>query len=168
MVRKLVIVIVFAFIVCLGRSQAEATDKFVVLGNTIWVSGDNRLTLEMPSVLHPYLKVTSNTAADLQWIEAMVPFTWGSTIKGIVLCYQTPDVATYISQIRLAEYVLPTPAYVNHDDGTDLFDVVGNCYLSTVANYTPTGAVNLSLRLNFAAPGNEIRLGALAVLIDEP
>jgi len=165
--KRFSIIIVFIFIVGLGLSQAEAADKWVVFGNTIWVSGDNRLTLEMPFVSHPYLKVTSNTAAD-QWIQAMVPFTWGSTIKGILLCYQTPNAGTNISQIRLVEYALPTPAYVYHDDGTDLFDAGGNCYYSPVANYTPTGAVNLMLLLNFAAPGNEIRLGALAVLIAEP
>jgi hypothetical protein len=31
----------------------------------------------------------------------------------------------------------------------------------------PAGSVNLQLRLNFAAPGHQINLGALALLVDE-
>jgi len=172
MKKRLIIVLLFTvFIFCFGflySSEANATEKWVVLGNTIWVSGDSRLTLEMPSVSHPYLKVTSNTAGDLQWIDTNIPFTWGSTIKGIILCYQTPNTGTFISQIRLADYSLPSPGTVHHDDGTDLISADGACYLSPVSNYVPQGSVNLRLRLNFAAAGHEIRLGALAVLIDEP
>lgn len=145
---------------------ASASDKIKVLGNTDWVSGDSRLTLEMPGVAHPYLKVTSNTAADLQWIEMTVPFEYGATIKGVMLCYQTPNRGTFISQVRLAEYLLPKSATVHHDDGTDLMSTDGACYFSPVNDYTPGGSVNLSLRLNFGSPGDEIRLGALAILAD--
>ncbi len=150
-------------------NMANATEKWVVLGNTVWVSGDSRLTLEMPSIHHGYLKITSNTAGDSQWISATIPFTWGSSIKGVILCYQTPNAGSYISQIRLSDYILPSsPAPVRHDDGTDLISVDGACYFSAVSNYTPQGSVELSLRLNFAASGHEIRLGALAILFDEP
>ena len=151
----------------LSVSGADAKEKWMVLGNTIWVSGDSRLTLEMPSVHHPYLKVTSSEAGDFQWIEASIPFVWGSKIKGIYICYQTPDTGTYISQIRLADYILPSPHYVRHDDPTDLFSTTGACYFSHVGDYTPAGAVNLSLRLNFAHAGDEIQIGGLAILIEE-
>lgn len=147
---------------------AAASPEWRVLGNTIWVSGDNRLTLEMPSVGHPYLRVTSNEAGDFQWISASIPFTWQKThIKAVYLCYQTPDPGAFISQIRLADYILPIPATVRHDDGMDLFSTEGDCYLSNVGDYIPSGAVNLSLRLVFGNPGSEIRLGALAILVDE-
>ena len=145
--------------------QANAHDKWLVLGNTGWVSGDDRLTLDMPSVSHPDLRITSNAAGDLQWIEMHIPFTLGGTIKGIYLCYKTPNEGTFISQIRLAEYLIPGTATVRHDDPTDLVSSEGSCYLSTVGNYTPGGSVNLSLRLNFANPGDRIDLGALGVLI---
>lgn len=171
MKKRLMVALIFTILMlCLGFTDpniAGAAEKWVVLGNTIWVSGDSRLTLEMPSLYHTYLKVTSNTAADSQWIHATIPFTWGSSIKGIILCYQTPNAGTYISQIRLADYLL-SPATVRHDDGTDLISTDGACYLSAVSNYIPQGSVDLSLRLNFAAPGHEIRIGALAILFDEP
>lgn len=160
--------VILSFVSLLCISNAGATEKWVVLGNTVWVSGDPRLTLEMPSFYHPYLKVTSNTAADFQWIYATIPFTWGSTIKGVILCYQTPNTGTFISQIRLADYILPSPATVRHDDGTDLISIDGTCYLSSVSNYVPQGSVKLSLRLNFANTSHEIRIGALAILFDEP
>lgn len=157
-------------VIVLGLSWVQsvsAAERWHVFANTVWVSGDSRLTLEMPSVAHPYLRVTSNTAADLQWIEAGIPFKWGATIKSIVLCYQAPDPGTFISQVRLADYALPTPATVRHDDGTDLTSSTGECYVSDVTDFVPSGALNLSLRLNFANPGDEIRIGGLAVLIDE-
>jgi hypothetical protein len=158
--RKGLVIFFIVFMFCcsiLYSNNAYATDKVVVLGNTIWVSGDSRLTLENPSVFHPYLKITSDTAADLQWIETTIPLTLGSKIKGILLCYQTPDTGTFISQMRLSEYILPSTATVRYDDPSDLFDSNGNCYISSVTpDYTPYGSVNLSLRLNFA------------VLFDEP
>ena len=161
---------VFIFVACLfvfslQANQANAHDKWIVLGNTGWVSGDERLTLTMPSVLHPDLRVTSSAAEDLQWIDMQVPFTLGETIKGIYLCYKTPSEGSFISQIRLAEYLIPGTATVHHDDPTDLVSSEGSCYLSPVNNYRPGGSVNLSLRLNFANAGDRIDLGALGVLI---
>lgn len=162
--RGLFLVIVISMMIPL---TANADEKWHVLGNTGWVTGDSRLTLDMPSVSHPDLRVTSNAADDLQWIEINIPFTLGETIKGIYLCYKTPDEETYISQIRLAEYLIPGTATVHHDDSTDLMSTEGDCYLSSVNDYTPEGSVNLSLRLNFANPGDTIALGALGIYIDE-
>ncbi len=144
-----------------------AREKWYILGNTVWVSGDNRLTLDMPSVQHADLIITSNSAGDFQWIETTIPVIFGSKIKMIGLCFQTPDTGTFISQIRLSEYLVPPASTVQHDDGTDLFDTQGKCYFSPIANYRPNGSVNLSLRLNFANPGDKIRLGAMAVLFGE-
>jgi hypothetical protein len=167
---KILLIIIAVFMFCFGLlslNDADAAEKWKVLGNTIWVSGDSRLTLEMPSVSHPYLKVISNRAGDFQWIEATVPFTLGEAIEGIYLCYQTPDTLTFISQIRLAEYRAPTPATVTYDDPTNLFNVNGDCYFSDVDSYFPNGSVNISLRLNFLNPGDEIWIGALGILIAE-
>ncbi len=158
----------FAFIVCLlvHPLQANAVEKWVILGNTGWVSGDSRLTLNMPSVSHPDLVITSSTAADLQWIATQIPVNLGGTIKAVFLCYKTPNTGTFISQVRLTEYLVPGTATVMHDDGTDLISSAGSCYLSPV-NYAPLGSVNLNLRLNFANSSHSISLGALAVLIDQ-
>lgn len=161
---------IFFTLLCSGSwfTSAVASPEWRVLGNTIWVSGDNRLTLEMPSVAHPYLRVTSNETGDFQWIEASIPFAWQKThIKAIYLCYQTPDPGAFISQIRLADYTLPTPAWVRRDNYVLLSSATGDCYFSDVGDYVPGGAVNLSLRLVFENPGTEIRLGGLAILVDE-
>ena len=156
-------------LLCVLVSRGEAAEKWLVLGNTVWVSGDSRLTLEMPSVSHPDLKITSTAAADLQWIETVVPWQSGDVITAVGLCYRTVNSATaFISQIRLAEYLLPSPATVEHDDGTDLTSTAGECYLSPVANYSPGGSVNLSLRLNFLSTSGEIRLGALGIRVNRP
>ncbi|HWP01058.1 MAG TPA: hypothetical protein VNL74_10625 [Methylococcus sp.] len=161
---------IFFTVLCSGPwfSSAVASPEWRVLGNTLWASGDNRLTLEMPSVAHPYLRVTSTDTGDAQWISASIPFAWQKThIKAIYLCYQTPEPGASINQIRLTDYVLPTPATVRHDSYVLLSSPTGECYFSNVGDYVPSGAVNLSLRLVFENPGSEIRLGALAILVDE-
>jgi hypothetical protein len=157
-----------SLIFCLGMfisSPATSRAEVVVLGETDWVSGDSRLTLDMPSVTHAGLIVSSNSAGDYQWISMTIPFAWGKKITGIYLCYKTPNQGTYISQIRLAEYTVPGTAGVAYDDPTDLFDPDGACYFSSVGNYTPGGSVDLSLRLNFANAEDEIWLGALAIFM---
>lgn len=158
-----------ALIVCflVFPFSAKAAENWTVLGNTGWVSGDNRLTLEMPFVSHPELRITSDSEGNFLWVEMQIPFTLGATIKGIYLCYKTPNEGTFISQIRLAEYLIPGTATVHHDDGTDLVSPDGTCYFSAVSNYSPAGSVNLSLRLNFANAGERIDLGALGILIEQ-
>lgn len=164
--RRLIFVALLASVL-LGSQSTFAATKVILLGNTIWVSGDSRLTLEMPSFFHPDLRVTSTEAGDFQWISATLPINYGASILGVYICYQTPDNGTFISQIRLSEYLLPTPASVKYDDGTDLISSAGACFFSSVDNYKPAGSVNLELRLDFAAPGHRISLGALAVLVEE-
>jgi len=161
------LVIVIPLITATAMAQSGQV-KINMLGNTVWVAGDPQLILEMPYLQHPYLKVTSNSAGDLQWISTTVPFTLNSSvILGVYLCYATPDQGTYISQVRLVDYTLPTAATVRHDDGTDLIDPEGACYYSEATPFYPSGSLNLSLRLNFAQPGDEIRLGMLAIVIYE-
>lgn len=158
----------------LSGRQVLAQEEWQVLGNTLWVAGDNRLTLDMPMVSTPasditsYLRVITSEPGE-RWISASIPFAWQkTTIKAILLCFQTPDTGSFISLIRLVQYITPAPpATVVHDDTTTLFSMEGNCYRSDVGNYTPAGAVNLFLRLSFAGSGDEIRLGGLAVLVEK-
>jgi hypothetical protein len=139
--------------------------EWLVLPTTGFVSGDPDLTLTMPFVLQPNLSVKSRVAADLKWIEVSVPFIspLPSPFDGVVVCYSAPNQGTFISQIRLAEYIGPAFATVKHDDGTDLTSTTDTCFFSPVANYTPAGAVNLSLRLNFANPAHIINIGAVVL-----
>lgn len=147
--------------------QVLAEQYWQVLGNTAWVSGDDRLSLDMPSVKHADLRISSNTEGDLQWITMHVPYKFGGTIKSIILCYQVSSEDSYISQIRLSEYLIPPKALVKHDDGTDLTNTEGTCYISNVDDFKPAGSVNLSLRLNFTNTDDIIHLGALGVLVDQ-
>ena len=139
--------------------------EWLVLPTTGFVSGDPTLTLTMPFVSQPNLSVKSSAAGDLKWIEVSVPFIspLPSPIDGVAVCYSAPNAGTFISQIRLAEYIGPAFATVKHDDGTDLTSATDACAFSPVANYTPAGAVNLSLRLNFANPAHVINIGAVAL-----
>ncbi|MCP5246346.1 MAG: hypothetical protein H6937_10570 [Burkholderiales bacterium] len=146
---------------------AKAEEKWLILGNTGWVTGDDRLALEMPSVAQTHLTITSDTTGDQQWISQDIPFMWRGEIKGIYLCYQAPYEGTYISQVRLTEYMLPGEAIVRHDDQADLISANGDCYYSIVKDYLPAGSVNLGLRLNFANPGDIIEIGALGIIIDK-
>jgi hypothetical protein len=63
----------------------------------------------------------------------------------------------------------PQSSTVKHFDPTDLTSTEDTCYVSSVPNYAPGGAVNLALRLNFDAfdpPGGGdgfIEIGLVAV-----
>ncbi|RMD67738.1 MAG: hypothetical protein D6819_10915, partial [Gammaproteobacteria bacterium] len=43
----------------LGGRQVLAQEEWQVLGNTLWVAGDTRLTLDMPMVSTPASDITS-------------------------------------------------------------------------------------------------------------
>jgi hypothetical protein len=138
------------------------------LGHTGFVSGEPTLTLTMPSVSQPSLSIQSSAAGDLKWVEVNVPVELPDAppsfvINAVGICYKAPDAGTFISQIRLAEFLGPSQAVVQHDDPTDLTSPADTCFISPVANYAPGGSVNLSLRLNFAAPGHKIWIGAVGV-----
>jgi hypothetical protein len=73
-------------------------------------------------------------------------------ITGVRICYETTNSLTYISQIRLAQLQNPpSTALVLLDDATDHTNVGPTCVDSTATSIDPsTGAVSLSLRVNFA------------------
>lgn len=100
--------------------NVDSEEEIVVLGNTVWVSGASCLHLEMPSVTPPYLRIISNAACHLRWIEIGLPFDRCSNIVEVFLFYQRPYAGIFISQMRLADYLLPTSVTVKHDNGTGL------------------------------------------------
>ena len=147
-----------------GTAQAAG---WLVLSNTGFVSGDPTLTLTMPFVGQPSLTVQASAAGDLKWIVVGVPLTFpqavGNTIDAVAICYKTSNSASFISQTRLVEYLGPSVGFVKHDDPTDHDSTTDECYFSSVADYTPGGAVNLWLRLNFANSTHVISIGTVGV-----
>lgn len=150
----------------LGPAPAGAVERIQVLGPTAWVTGNSELTLDRQSGQQPALRITASQPSD-RYIYSTVPFTFGATLKAVIVCYRTPDAGTFISQVRLTETILPIPAFVRRDDPTDLFSETGTCY-RTDFELTPTGSVMLNLRLVFNKAGDEIFVGAVGVLMDEP
>lgn len=149
-----------------GWQPAFAVDRYKVLGPTVWVSGDSNLILEMPNTFHPNLRVTATGEASGS-IYTTLPFSFGSSVKAIILCYQTPDTGSFITGLQLRQILVPGTTLILHTDTTDLVGAGGDCYVSPL-NVTPGGSVTLSLQLVFDGDDDEIFLGALAFLVDEP
>ena len=128
--------------------------------------GNTHLTT-LPGGFGNTLRVITDQAGDLQWISLPVFVSESLKIKGVRVCYDLGSATNFISQIRLAEETVPPTALVQHDDGTDLTSVVGECVLSPVADYQPAGAVTVSLRLNFAGTGlgSFIDIGAIGLVV---
>jgi hypothetical protein len=79
------------------------------------------------------------------------------------------DRPPFITAILLTEVLFPQSSTVKHFDPTDLTSTEDTCYVSSVPNYAPGGAVNLALQLSFDAfdpPGGGdgfIEIGLVAV-----
>jgi hypothetical protein len=91
----------------------------------------------------------------------------GITIRGIRVCYESTNTATYVSQIRLAEVQNPpSTASVKFDDPTDLTVAGPNCVTSKVANVAVgNGPLLLSLRLFFGNTNDAIVIRGLGVIL---
>ena len=114
------------------------------------------------------LQVTTTVAADLQWLALPLQVPNNLTIKGVTVCYDLTNEASFISQVRLSEETVPPSATVVHDDGTDLTSTDPTCYDSPVSGgIQPNGAITLSLRLNFANMTNRIDIGAIGILVGQ-
>jgi hypothetical protein len=111
------------------------------------------------------LRVSSSQAGDLQWLSLPLSVIEGQMIKGVEICYELSNERSFISQIRLSEESEPPTATVIHDDGTDLTSTVATCYVSPVSDYLPSGAVTLSLRLNYGDGGDRIYIGSVGLIV---
>ncbi|HEX2630962.1 MAG TPA: hypothetical protein VHM26_18225, partial [Chitinophagaceae bacterium] len=89
----------------------------------------------------------------------------GYLIRGVRVCYELTNKRSFISQIRLAQVQNPPQtAVVLLDDGTDLTDPGPICVNSAVTNVNPaTGAVLVSLRVNFGNTADKICVRALGL-----
>jgi len=88
-------------------------------------------------------------------------------VKGVRVCYESSSKGSFISQIRLAQVQdPPSSAIVRLDDGTDLTNPGPVCVDSQATSVDPTtGAVLLSLRLNFGNTADRIVIRALGLYI---
>lgn len=109
--------------------------------------------------------MTTTEAGPSQWLGLPLSVPLGATIKKITVCYSVTNPASFISQIRLTQQVLPPSATVVHDDGTDLVSTVPVCATS-LANVIVNGAITLNLRLDFASTAHSILIGSVFVEIE--
>jgi hypothetical protein len=106
---------------------------------------------------HTVLRATSAIGeSDFQWLN--IPLTLpvsddAGRIGAVSICFQTTGGA-YISQTRLTEQLLPGPAGVVFDDGTDRMDTAGACY-TVQPGHLPGGVVKLSLKVVMPDPAND-------------
>jgi hypothetical protein len=149
----------------------------VIEDHTVWYSplamiadengsGSSNLSLSRGSVGNT-LRVTTSAVGDLQWLSLPLLVQDNLLIKAVKVCYDLSNESSYISQVRLAEETVPPSALVQHDDGTDLTSTDPVCIESAVGNYQPTGAVTLSLRLNFADTAHRIDIGAIGLVVGQ-
>jgi hypothetical protein len=92
----------------------------------------------------------------------------GSTIKGVVVCYNVITAkpgSTYISQTRLTEMTTPNVTTVRHDDGTNLTSIAPVCFTSKGSDFTVRGTITLELKMVFGSTSDKILLGGLSLLI---
>ena len=109
------------------------------------------LTPEVPLNREPSFIVQSNTPGKLKWIVVPLPVTTEQTMQAIEICYQAPDAGAFIRQTRLVEFLDHTQGLVQHDDPIVHASLTATCYRSRVRRgYTPTDAVSLWVRLQFA------------------
>lgn len=165
MFKRSLPLIIACFLVCLftaAPGNSFASEKWIVMGSTVWTALGNNLQLDHPN---PDLRVRIN-AAGSGWIITSPPIALGTKVKQLALCYKTPNPGTFIGQIRLTEYILTT-ANVE----VDIFPIPessqGTCFMSQPLDNQPDGALNVSLRLDFANASDSIAIGGLGLLIEE-
>lgn len=91
----------------------------------------------------------------------------GFLIRGVRVCYELSNKRSFISQIRLAQVQNPpSSAGVLLDDGTDLTNPGPICVDSATTSVNPvTGAVLISLRVNFGNTADKIVVRALGLIL---
>ncbi|MCO6427691.1 hypothetical protein [Nitrosomonas communis] len=120
------------------------------------------------------MQIMSGTGSDQLWVHQHIPVVEGDVIDAILVCYRTfafapGDRPPFVTAIQLTETLFPEGSTTRHFDPTDLTAVEDTCYVSSVPDYAPAGAVNLALQVNFNAfdpPGGGdgiIYIGAVAI-----
>jgi hypothetical protein len=139
-----------------------ATD-ILWLSPTDFVTGDESLNINYPSVAPPAVEIKATAPGDLKRIYLGLRVPPGYDIHAIHVCYQLSNSRSFISQIQLVEMQTPDQSVVRHGDSTALLSAAPTCYRSPVVAFQPSGAVLLALRLNFGNIADAITLGAVGV-----
>jgi hypothetical protein len=121
------------------------------------------LTPEVPSDREPSFIVQSNTPGELKWISMPLPVTTEQIIQAIEICYQATDAGAFIRQTRLVEFLSPTHRL---DDPIVHASRTATCYRSRVrGGYTPTDAVSLWVRLQFAQATDAVVIDSVRIQV---
>jgi hypothetical protein len=111
------------------------------------------------------LWVRSDQNGDRFSVYQTLPTVEGDVIDAVAVCYRA-EPGTLITAIGLLEFLTPggSTGTSRHFDDTNLNSQTDTCYVSPVANYAPTAAVSLFLRLQFSLSGQgTIYIGTVAV-----
>jgi hypothetical protein len=147
----------------LHKSFAENFMQMIWLSPTNFVTGDPTLRVSYPFVSHPSTIVGCTAPGDFKWVSMGLRLPSDVQIEQVIICYEVSNVLSFISQVRLVEMTTPDRATVVHDDPAHLTSTAPAT--SAVSGVAPSGAVTLELRLNFQNTSDEIRLGAVGVMV---
>jgi hypothetical protein len=119
------------------------------------------------------LVIESSTTGDVfgdggnKVVQMAVEVPSGYNVTGVRVCYELTSNASFISQVRLAQVNDPPSfALVMLDDGTDQTDMGPVCVNTSATSIDPsTGALLLSLRIDFGSTGDKIVIRGLALLL---
>jgi hypothetical protein len=111
------------------------------------------------------LRAATTNAGDRHWLNLPLIVQDNLRIQAVIVCYDLSSASSYISQVRLYEETVPLITFIRHNDGTDLTSTDPVCAESAVDFYQPSGAVILSLRLNFASTNDRIYIGAIGLRV---
>jgi hypothetical protein len=120
------------------------------------------------------LVIQSETTGDVfgdggnKVVQMAVEVPSGFTVAGVRVCYELTSNGSYINQVRLAQVDNPpSSASVLLDDATNQTDVGPVCVDTTATSVDPTtGALLLSLRLNFGDTADKIAIRGVALLLE--
>lgn len=156
-----------------GSVQAQESQKVMWINHLDFMAGDasvqtsfNAVSSGVGSGLSGFI-IESTTVGDEaigggnKVIEKGLLVPLGYLVSGVRICYELTSSDSFISQIRLAQLQdPPSTVIVELDDATDHTDTGPICVDSDILSESPidpqTGALRLSLRLNFGTgPNNE-------------
>jgi hypothetical protein len=139
-----------------------------VIPTSGFVTADPDLDVRKPM----HLEISTQVVGD-HLIHQTLPTVEGDVIDAIAVCaFAIPSFLTsFINAILLMEFIFPGFESLRHVDETHVPRTIATgpgeevqpCYVSSMADYAPAGAVELLLRLHFGSSSTFISIGAVAV-----
>jgi hypothetical protein len=153
-----------------ANAATTVTARYSPLGATAnGVSGPATAEFDVAPFCCPSdaLELTPRTVipdTDSQWVVLGLPWD-NPNVTSVRVCYAVRTSApgtTYISQTRLSTMTTPNSAGVVLDNGTNRTSTTATCYTVKVS-FTPTGTLNLELRVVFGSTADRITIGMVAL-----